>query len=193
MRIIAGTKKGMKLFAPPSRVSRPILDRVKESLFSVLYKYGAPEGKKCVDLFSGVGSMGLECISRGATQVVFVEKNKKILSMLEKNISKAEFEDKSTIARINAFKFADSVDFENEKFDLIFVDPPYALARRLDSKSRTRKLLEKLADNIYSDGIIVLRTEGCVKIPEEFDNLRIIEKRKWSSMNISILKPKQDE
>ena len=73
MRIIAGTKRGMKLLSPKTDISRPIIDRVKESLFSVLYKYDLPKDKMVADLFSGVGSMGLEAISRGAKWVTFGE------------------------------------------------------------------------------------------------------------------------
>ena len=78
MRIIAGTKRGMKLLSPETRVSRPITDRVKESLFSVLYKYDLPEGKRVADLFSGVGSLGLEALSRAAAFVTFVERDAEV-------------------------------------------------------------------------------------------------------------------
>ncbi|MHC4750685.1 MAG: RsmD family RNA methyltransferase, partial [Planctomycetota bacterium] len=66
MRIIAGSKRGMKLLSPKTQDSRPIIDRVKESLFSVLYKYDLPDDTMVADLFCGVGSLGLEALSRGA-------------------------------------------------------------------------------------------------------------------------------
>ena len=65
MRIIAGDRRGMKLLSPTSDISRPITDRVKESLFNVLQKYDLPKGKVVADLFSGVGSLGLECLEQG--------------------------------------------------------------------------------------------------------------------------------
>jgi len=65
MRIIAGSKRGMNLFSPPGRDSRPITDRVKQSLYDVLQKYDLPAGKTVVDIFAGVGSLGLEALSRG--------------------------------------------------------------------------------------------------------------------------------
>lgn len=192
MRIIAGTKKGMKLFTPHNNVSRPILDRVKESLFSVLFKYDMPADKKVADLFSGVGSMGLESLSRGASEAVFAEKHRRIISILEKNISKAGFEARSRIVRTNAFKFGQSAQIADEKFDLIFVDPPYALTKSVHAKTRTGKLLENLADRIYADGVIVLRTEGSTELPEDFGKLGVIENRKWLSMNLTILGLKKD-
>ena len=99
MRIIAGTKRGMRLLSPKSDVSRPITDRVKESLFSILDKYDLPavrqahrpersrrSGKIVADLFSGVGSLGLESLSRAAAFVTFVEKDPKVIAILGRNI-----------------------------------------------------------------------------------------------------------
>ncbi len=85
MRIIAGKKRGMKLLSPKGDVSRPILDRVKGSLFSVLYKYDLPADAMVADLFSGVGSLGLEALSRGAVFATFIEADAKIRETLEKN------------------------------------------------------------------------------------------------------------
>jgi len=82
MRIIAGSKRGMKLLSPKTGESRPITDRVKESLFSVLYKYDLPNGKMVADLFCGVGSLGLEALSRGAEFVTCFEKDPKIIVIL---------------------------------------------------------------------------------------------------------------
>ena len=75
MRIIAGTRRGMKLLIPDTRETRPITDRVKESLFMILQNYDLLAGARVADLFCGVGSLGLEAISRGAASVTFVEKS----------------------------------------------------------------------------------------------------------------------
>jgi 16S rRNA (guanine966-N2)-methyltransferase len=103
MRIIAGAKRGMKLLSPRTDVSRPITDRVKESLFNVLWNYGFPEDKIVADLFCGVGSLGLEALSRGAEFVTFVEKDPKIIATLKKNIEKAGFGSGSKVIRADAF------------------------------------------------------------------------------------------
>ncbi len=104
MRIIAGTKRGMNLFSPPTYESRPITDRVKESLFNVLWNYGLPEDKIAADLFCGVGSLGLEALSRRAEFVTFVEKNPKIAAVLKRNIEKAGFVRESKVVMADAFK-----------------------------------------------------------------------------------------
>ncbi|MBC8482068.1 MAG: RsmD family RNA methyltransferase, partial [Planctomycetes bacterium] len=93
----------MHLLSPKTNDSRPYTDRVKESLFSVLYKFDLIEGRRIADVFSGVGSMGLEALSRGATAVTFVEKDPKAIEMLKKNIEKSDFAEQSSVIRADAF------------------------------------------------------------------------------------------
>jgi len=119
MRIIAGTKRGMKLVSPESDVSRPIIDRVKESLFSVLYKYDLPGGAVVADLFCGVGSLGLESLSRGAEFVTFVERDREIAATLESNIEKAGFVKASKIIRTDAFGTGAAVDSQIGRYGLV--------------------------------------------------------------------------
>ncbi len=104
MRIIAGTKRGMTLLSPKTYDSRPYTDRVKESVFNVLYKYNLLEGRRVADVFCGVGSMGLESLSRGAAFAAFVEKDPRTIAVLKQNIEKAGFVQQSKIVRGNAFK-----------------------------------------------------------------------------------------
>ena len=131
---------------PAGRDSRPITDRVKQSLFDVLQKYDLPAGKTVADLFAGVGSLGLESLSRGATFVTFVEQNPKIVPILEKNIEKAGFAEQSKVIRADAFRIKLSVNAEQsqsataDKYDLVFVDPPY-----VDSASDTGRLTVSIA------------------------------------------------
>ena len=88
MRIIAGTKRGMKLLSPKGyETTRPVTDRVKESLFNVLYNYDMPDDKIVADLFCGTGSFGLEALSRGAKEVTFVEKDAKKWMLFERGRS----------------------------------------------------------------------------------------------------------
>jgi 16S rRNA (guanine966-N2)-methyltransferase len=193
MRIIAGTKKGLKLQSPPSDVSRPILDRVKESLFSVLYKYALPEGKFVADLFSGVGSLGLEALSRGATAVTFVEKDAKILSVLKKNIEKAGFAAESRIIRGDAFRLGAPLDSYGNKYDLVFIDPPYAMTRDTSVDSQLAGLFKVLQGQLAKGAIIVVRTIKQIEPADSYGEAKIIERRTWGSMNISIYGWQRDE
>jgi 16S rRNA (guanine(966)-N(2))-methyltransferase RsmD len=190
MRIIAGAKRGMKLFGPETDLSRPITDRVKESLFSVLYKYGLPDdGKIAADLFCGVGSLGLEALSRGAEFVTFVEKNRNIIVTLQENIEKAGFAGESKIIRADAFKIGAPVD--EQKYDLVFVDPPYSTTRETKEGSPLSKLIVLLTEQLSPDGIVVVRTEKRTELLEQYGQLGVIERRQWGTMAVTILRKKK--
>ena len=193
MRIIAGTKKGMALLSPQTQSSRPITDRVKESLFSVLYKYDLPDSARVADLFCGVGSMGLESLSRGAEFVTFVEKDPKVIAVLKQNIEKAGFVEESAVLRTNAFKAGAPVGDGEERYDLVFVDPPYAAAKNTGVGSSLSGLLDVLDEQVTAGGIIVVRTSHCVTLLEEYGQFQIVERRQWGTMAVSILTKKECE
>jgi len=175
----------MKLLSPKTDVSRPITDRVKESLFSVLYKYGMPKDKKIADLFCGVGSLGAEALSRGAQFVTFVEKDPKTIAVLRKNIEKGGFTDRSKIIRADAFKIAAGAD--QQKYDLIFVDPPYSATSRTATGSPLANLLNALNQQLAPDAIAVVRTRKGTELLEQYGRLRVIDQRQWGTMKVTIL------
>ncbi len=129
MRIIGGTHKGTKILESFDKNTRPLKDLVKESILNILEhsKDSRIELKNSLilDLFSGTGSFGLECISRGAAKVYFVENYIKSLEILNKNIKKLKCEKKTTIFNKDVFSFFEYKEIKNEKLDLIFLDPPY--------------------------------------------------------------------
>jgi len=199
MRIIAGTKRGMKLLSPPPLLhfakqsgggSWPITDRVKESLFSVLYKYDLPNEEIVADLFCGVGSLGLEALSRGAEYVTFVEQDTKIAEVLEKNITKAGFVKESKVIKANAFKFGLLPD--GRKYGLIFVDPPYADTKEAGQDSPLGKLLSNASEQLTANGIVVVRTERRTELLNQYGLLQIIERRQWGTMAVTILRKRTD-
>jgi 16S rRNA (guanine966-N2)-methyltransferase len=182
----------MKLFSPKTDASRPITDRVKESLFSVLYKYDLSDGKMVADLFCGVGSLGLEALSRGAEFVTFVEKDPKIIATLKKNIEKAGFAGESKarppaarVIRADAFKIGAPVD--EQKYDLVFVDPPYSTTRETKEGSPLSELLVLLSEQSAVGGIVVVRTERRTKLLEQYGRFEVIERRQWGTMAVTIL------
>jgi len=187
MRIIAGTKKGMKLFSPDTQISRPITDRVKESLFSILYTYDLPEGARVADLFCGVGSLGLEALSRGAEFVTFVEKDPKVFAVLNKNIEKAGFEKETKAIRANAFNIGAVVDSDLEKYGLVFVDPPYAEVMNIQTDSPLGVLLDLLGEQITFEGIVIVRTSRDVSLLKKYGCFQTGERRQWGTMAITIL------
>ena len=129
MRIIGGTFKGIKIFESFDKNTRPLKDLVKESILNILEhsKDSRVElnNSSVLDLFSGTGSFGLECISRGATKVYFVENYNQSLEILHKNIKKLKCEKKTKVFNKNVFSFFESEEIKNGELDLIFLDPPY--------------------------------------------------------------------
>jgi 16S rRNA (guanine966-N2)-methyltransferase len=188
MRIIAGTKKGMNLFGPKTMVSRPITDRIKESLFDVLYNHDLPEGKMVADLFCGVGSLGLEALSRGAEFVTFVEKDTKIVAILSRNIEKAGFVKESKVIKANAFKIGAPVDYEGDRYDLVFVDPPYANTKNVQSCSPLGRLLDILSGQVTPDGMVVVRTNRGAILLEQYGRFQMIERRQWADSAVTFLR-----
>jgi len=129
MRIIGGTFKGIKIFEAFDKNTRPLKDLVKESILNILEHSKDTKininNSVVLDLFSGTGSFGLECISRGADKVYFFENYIQSLEILQKNIKKLKCEKKTRIFNENAFNFFENKELKNKKLDLIFLDPPY--------------------------------------------------------------------
>jgi len=177
----------MKLLGPKTGASRPITDRVKESLFSVLFKYDLPSGAVVADLFCGVGSMGLEALSRGAGFVTFVEQDAKIIATLNRNIEKASFVRESTVIRANAFKIGAPLNSEGQEYGLVFVDPPYATTSSVEAGSPLSRLLDLLGEQTTSDGIVIVRTGERTFLLDRYGEFQIIERRRWGTMGVTIL------
>ncbi len=193
MRIIAGSKKGMKLLPPKGEGTRPITDRIKESLFNVLKNaYNLPDGANVADIFCGTGSMGLEALSRGAVNVNFVEKDPKVISILDRNITKAGFLDKSRTIRANAFKTGAGLRPSDDRCDIVFVDPPYMASRDCRENSRLGKLLLLLCEQLSQNGIVVVRTHAQSQLLQSYGQLEVIDVRNWGTMRLTILKNNMD-
>ena len=193
MRIIAGQKRGAKLLSPKTQDSRPILDRVKESLFSVLYKYDLPAEKYVADIFSGVGSLGLEALSRGALAVTFVEKDPETLAILKRNIVKLGFGEKAKVIKTNAFNTGAPLPPGQPGYDLVFVDPPYPTTTDVSEQSFLARLLNILPRQLAPKALVVVRTSKQIELLDQYGRLGVIERRVWGTMAITILRNKTDD
>ena len=177
MRIISGSNKGKKLIIPNDKTTRPLRDMAKESIFNILihakYINFHIKDSKVLDLFSGVGSFGLECISRGSKFVFFLENYPPVLKILKANISNLKYENKSKVIDIDAFTINNSIFKDDQKFQIIFCDPPYK-----------EKKIELLIENIIEmnilekNGIIIIhRKKGDLDTyPKKF---KIIDKKNY--------------
>jgi len=167
MRIIAGEAGSIVLKSIKNKKTRPTLDRVKEAMFSMLIPY--LHNAKVLDLFSGFGGLGLEALSRGALKTVFVERSRKNINVIDENISRCNFGDKTEVVKADVFNF---LERNNEKFDLIIMDPPY-------KKEFGEKLLEKINQHktLKNNGIIVIEHSKNEIIKSQHTFSKIKEKK----------------
>lgn len=187
MRIIAGQKKGMRLLEPAGLGSRPILDRVKESLFNILATYGLPEGVSVADLFCGVGSLGLEALSRGASAAVFVESDPRVCAVLRQNIQRAGMDQRSTVVVADAFEIGPPYAGTDRTFGLVFIDPPYAALDDVGFGSRFARLVNLVACKTAQEGLVVVRTSQATRLEREYGKLKVIDRREYGKMAVTML------
>lgn len=130
MRVVAGSRGGQRLRAPPGRATRPTSDRVREALFSTL---GArTERARVLDLFAGSGALGIEALSRGAAEATFVERDPAAVRALRENLERLDLT--ATVISVRVQRFLQDLGggrYPNLKFDLVFCDPPYGMPSRV--------------------------------------------------------------
>ncbi len=154
MRIISGSFKGKKILEPKDKKTRPLKDLTKESIFNIIkhsnkFKIDF-ENSYVLDLFSGVGSFGIECLSRGVKKVIFIENYKGVLPILKKNLSNLKLIQNYEIIEKDIYSENIFLNLNN-KFDIIFLDPPYK-DKNLENflnEVKNKKILNE-------DGIIIL-------------------------------------
>ncbi len=154
MRIISGFFKGKKIITPKNEKTRPLKDLTKESIFNIINhsnKFSIDlNNANILDLFSGIGSFGLECLSRGAKEVIFIENYKGVLPILEKNLTSLKTVDNFKILEKNIYDTNVFINFKN-KFDIIFLDPPYK-----DKNINKIFINIEKSEVLNNDGIIIL-------------------------------------
>ncbi len=184
MRIIAGLHRGRGILPPPGRTTRPITDRVKESLFSILT--GQIREARVADIFAGTGSLGLEALSRGASFCCFVERDRHALRLLKQNIHTLGLDQQSQVTRKNAWLFS-RWSSTSDPFDLIFVDPPYADSRDCGPDSDLGKLLTGLSQPqiLSREGTVVIRHEAVSKPAKNYGSLELSQSRVYGAMALS--------
>ena len=168
-RIIGGSLRGSKLPFKENRSIRPTEGKTKETLFNWLLN--DLEGKTCLDMFAGTGSLGIEALSRGAKEVVFVEKQKKLADALKANLKRLKVYSSSQVLNANAF----SIDFDNlpYKFDILFIDPPFRenlIQRSLDFVKSSNLLTPK--------ALIYLECETELELVELTRDLNLLKESK---------------
>ena len=165
MRIISGTARGLKLQSLDGPDTRPTLDNVKEAIFSMLF-YKCRDAR-VLDLFAGSGALGLEALSRGAKEAVFVDANPKACSVIKANLEKSRLSSNALVVNTDAKRYLEKIAESGNGFDIIFLDPPYALG-----------LLDEVLSLINKHRL--LGDEGVVVC--EFDNGTIVDTTNYKSL-----------
>ena len=172
MRIIGGYARGIRLSDPDGWSLRPTEDRVKETVFSML---GDISGMTVADLFSGTGAMGLEALSRGAASLTFVDESREAINLVRENLKTVGFQAKTV--QSNALDYLS----RKEKFDLIFLDPPY-------DSTLLEKSLEKIAafDKLNEGGIIICESSANKVLPELPEPYSLVKSYRYGKTKITL-------
>ena len=188
MRVIAGEFRGRRLLPPEGDVTRPITDRVKQSLFDIL----SPllPGARVYDCFAGTGSMGLESLSRGARHAVFFEQHRPAVERLRRNIEALGVGGRSTVVAQDVFTWfaAAPPPGPEERADCVFLDPPYRFLRT--DPDGLRRVASALATaHLAPDGVLVFRHDAADELG--LAGLERFDEREYGGMVLEFLRPRK--
>ena len=172
MRIITGTAKGCNLKTPKGMSTRPTSDRVKESLFSILG--GEVDGTRVLDIFAGTGALGLEALSRGAREAVFIDKATD--KLIRENSQHCRLSDRAEILKGDVFAQLNRLSVQGRRFDLVFCDPPY-------HEGLWQKAISWLDDNelLAPRALVVLERGGENEPLPELKRLKLLKNQRYGN------------
>ena len=175
MRVITGKARGVQLKTPEGMLTRPTADRVKEALFSII-NFDLP-GAAVLDLFGGTGQLGIEALSRGAAEAVFVEKRLDAVRLVKENLALCQLQDKARVHAGDAMAYLRS----GEKFDLIFLDPPYG-------SDLLNQALETITafDICRAHGIIVAESAADKALPVLAPPYRLYREYRYGQIKLTV-------
>ncbi|MSM38291.1 MAG: 16S rRNA (guanine(966)-N(2))-methyltransferase RsmD [Geobacter sp.] len=173
MRVISGTARGRRLLAPHDRRVRPTSDRIKEALFSIIVSLrGNLLGSRVLDLCSGTGNLGIEALSRGADEAVFVDNHRSSAELTKKNLLATGFSDRSEIIISDARIAVSRLSEQGRRFHLVLADPPYGqgIAAELLNQVSAHEIL-------FEQALVVIETTAQELLPEYVGLLRQFDHR----------------
>jgi 16S rRNA (guanine966-N2)-methyltransferase len=180
MRVVGGSAKGIQLKPVPGSGTRPISDRVKEAVFDILGDEIV--NARVLDLFAGTGSVGIEALSRGAAQAVFVEKHPKAIATIKANLRQTRLQSLARVVKADVFKFLAAPP---EPFDLIYIAPP----QYQGLWSRTLLALEANPGWLSSAGIAIVQIFPKELETLELATLKLADQRKYGSTLLCFYEP----
>ena len=176
MRVITGSARGVQLKTPEGMVTRPTTDRVKEAMFSIIH-FEIP-GAAVLDLFGGTGQLGIEALSRGAKSAVFVDAGEPACRLIRENLKRTRLEGQARVVRSD---YLDYLSRTGEKFDIIFLDPPYAEVFLENALNRITEI-----DILRTGGIIVTERPLGKELPWEFPGYQRSKDYKYGKTLLTI-------
>ena len=182
MRVISGKAKGRRLKAVPGETTRPIMDRVKENLFNLLGNFVA--GTRWLDLFAGTGQVGIEALSRGAAEVVFVDNTRAAIQTIHANLAITGLAPGARVVQMDAFR---SLRREPAApFDLIYVAPPQYKGLWVDAVKIVdqRPLRQPVGRYLTSNGIVVVQIDPKEYVPLELQSLALYDLRRYGNTQL---------
>ena len=174
MRVITGSAKGRKLQMVPGDSTRPITDRAKEALFSILGTW--IEGRRVLDLFGGTGAVGIECLSRGADSAHFLDLNRKAVDTIRANLHHCQLEQNAVVERGDSFVFLQR--YHGEPFDLIYVAPP----QYQDLWRKALLQIDQRPALLTGDSEVIVQIHPKEDAPVELASLHEFDRRKYGSV-----------
>lgn len=177
MRVISGQARGHKLRTPEGRSTRPTTDRIKESLFNII----SPDLYDCefLDLFSGSGAIGIEALSRGAKESIFVDSSNKCKEIIESNLKFTKLFDKAKVYKKDVLEAIYLLGREDKKFDIIFLDPPY-------NEGLAEPTLKAIIDSdiLNKQGYIIVESSSKLPTPK-ISNIKQLREKNYKTTTMT--------
>ena len=186
MRVIAGSAKGRPLASVPGDSTRPITDRTKAALFSILTSQEMIEGRRYLDLFGGTGAVGIEALSRDASEAVFCERDRNALRILQRNLESTGLADRGRVIPGDAFAYLVRTDLA--PFDVIYIAPPQYKGLWL----KALELVDARPELLSPDGVVIVQI-----FPKEWRDVDLAhlvqtDRRQYGSTALSFLQERPD-
>lgn len=185
LRVIGGSAKGLRLKHVPGDTTRPITDLVKEALFNILG--GEILDVRMLDLFGGTGAVGIEALSRGAKEVIFLDKSRLAVKTIQDNLSTTHFTEKSTVFQADAFSWLSSQT--DPEFDLIYIAPP-------QYKGMWEKAVDLVDENpqlLSEAGQVIVQINPLEWVEKDYANLQVFDSRKYGDTLLVFLEKSMSE
>lgn len=179
-RVVAGTCRGTILDAPKGEATRPTTDKVKEALFSSI-QMRVPDSR-FLDIFSGTGQMAIEALSRGAESAVLIDQASRSIDIIKKNLDKTHLTDKAKVMKSAFTEGLKRLGQDGKCFDIIFMDPPYAMADKF-AKAASEIIVEH--DLLAEDGVFIVESDANTLIQENVTNMTFLKSCKYGSTLIT--------